>query len=112
MDHPKKDFRITHPPLDYGDPVPPGEAPEPLPRGKQQCGNCNAFVTKAGPLGVETMCCAGPAMPFIMGLKTSKVINPKTGAPDQYPWVVGFWPPTEPEGWCRAWQWIGPGTGE
>jgi hypothetical protein len=112
MDQPKRDFRVTFPPVDFGETVPPVEMQEPPPRSGQKCANCNAFVRKIGPLGPETMCCAGPAMPFIMGIKQGKVVNPKTGQPDQFPWVVGFWPPTHEEEWCRAWEWAGPGNGK
>lgn len=97
----QRDFhRIMKPMRDDGVPDEPSERPE---RGRQCCGNCNAFGTMNG----QTVCYAVPPTPFFVGMGQTKTLD-ATGQPKQVPIIWGLWPPIDEHQWCRAWQWAGP----
>ena len=106
-----RDLRVTFPPIgdDIGEP--PLDPNEPPPRSGQKCANCNAFLTRIGPLGPESLCIANPPTPIFMGMGTTKTLN-ASGQPQQIPVVLSFWPPVNSEEWCRSWEWDGPGDGK
>jgi hypothetical protein len=105
MDDMKRDFRVTFPPIEPD----PGEPP---PRSGQRCVNCNAFTIIPHPIfGQQMVCAANPPTAVFVGMQQTMTINPKTGQKDQYPFIMGLQPPTEPEKWCRSWEWVGPGDG-
>ena len=105
-----RDFRITFPPVDSTSP-PTLDPNEPPPRSGQKCGNCNAFAMMANPvLGQQPVCQALPVQPIYLGMQRTSTINPRTNQPDQYPLIMGTQAPTDPDnGWCRCWEWAGPG---
>ena len=106
-----KDFKFKMPPVigqDTG--LPPTDLDSEPPRKYQCCANCNAFAIVTGPpFGQTTVCCADPPKPILLYIVPGKVVDPVTGKVPQYPVTGGFQSPTEPERWCRRWEWAGPG---
>ena len=107
MNEQKKDFQFGAPPV-IGDPSKPVDPLEPPLRGEQSCSNCDAMVI----INNYPACGARPPRAILMGVQQSKTVDPRTGQPYPLPMMLGGWPPTEPEHWCRKWKWIGPKGGE
>lgn len=104
-----KDFRFGEREPSFQDPDLPYDPNVEPPRKGQFCANCNAFVIVPDPiLGEKTVCCAEPPAAIFLGINQTATVNPATGKPMQYPVVAGFQRPTEPEKWCRKWEWVGP----
>lgn len=72
-----------------------------VPRSQQCCGNCSAYMKMPDP-SQQWVCAADPATPIIVGMAQMEptLVGQK---PRQMPIVWGFFPPMDPNLWCRRW---------